>query len=71
MLGKKHISNVLRYVGNDLPQLTDRVTMSYERRIKSRRPKEKFDEYVNFMECSVVRSRQSYRYQKQTTKKNG
>ena len=25
MLGKKHISNVLRYVGNDLPQLTDRV----------------------------------------------
>ena len=25
MLGEKHISNVLRYVGNDLPQLTDRV----------------------------------------------
>ena len=25
MLSEKHISNVLRYVGNDLPQLTDRV----------------------------------------------
>ena len=25
MLGEKHISNVLRYVGNDLPQLTDRI----------------------------------------------
>jgi hypothetical protein len=25
MLGEKHIINVLRYVGNDLPQLTDRV----------------------------------------------
>ena len=25
MLSKKHISNVLRYVGTDLPQLTDRV----------------------------------------------
>ena len=25
MLDEKHISNVLRYVGNDLPQLTDRV----------------------------------------------
>jgi len=25
MMGEKHISNVLIYVGNDLPQLTDRV----------------------------------------------
>ncbi|MGA9316420.1 MAG: hypothetical protein WCD28_01595 [Nitrososphaeraceae archaeon] len=25
MLGEKHISNVLRYVGNVLPQLTDRI----------------------------------------------
>jgi hypothetical protein len=25
MLSEKHISNVLRYVGNDLPQLTDRI----------------------------------------------
>ena len=25
MLSEKHISNVLRYVDNDLPQLTDRV----------------------------------------------
>ena len=25
MLSEKHISDVLRYVGNDLPQLTDRV----------------------------------------------
>ena len=25
MLGEKYILNVLRYVGNDLPQLTDRV----------------------------------------------
>jgi hypothetical protein len=25
MLDEKHISNILRYVGNDLPQLTDRV----------------------------------------------
>jgi hypothetical protein len=25
MLDEKHISNVLRYVGNDLPQLTDRI----------------------------------------------
>jgi hypothetical protein len=25
MLGEKHISNVLRYVGNDLPQLTYRL----------------------------------------------
>ena len=25
MLGEKHIINVLKYVGNDLPQLTDRV----------------------------------------------
>jgi len=25
MLGEKHIINILRYVGNDLPQLTDRI----------------------------------------------
>jgi hypothetical protein len=25
MLGEKYILDVLRYVGNDLPQLTDRV----------------------------------------------
>ena len=25
MLGEKHIINVLKYVGNDLPQLTDRI----------------------------------------------
>ena len=25
MLSEKHISNVLKYVGNDLPQLTDRI----------------------------------------------
>ena len=25
MLGEKYISDILRYVGNDLPQLTDRV----------------------------------------------
>ena len=25
MLGEKYISDVLRYIGNDLPQLTDRV----------------------------------------------
>ena len=25
MLSEKHVLNVLRYVGNDLPQLTDRI----------------------------------------------
>ena len=25
MLSEKHITNILRYAGNDLPQLTDRI----------------------------------------------
>ena len=71
MLGKKHISNVLRYVGNDLPQLTDRVQCLTNDALNLEDQKRNLMNMLILWNAQLSDLGRSYRYQKQTTKKNG
>jgi hypothetical protein len=71
MQSEKFISGILRYVGNDLPQLTDRVQWVSNDIINLEGQKRNLMNKLILWNSQLSDLGKSYRYQRSTTKANG